>query len=86
MVILTMTIERMSIGWEEAGPREALQQAGGSLLAASLAYLVMTERQVQHLVFMFPELLLIVLAITLALGRYTGYRLTELKRFRALAG
>ena len=86
MVILTMTIERMSIGWEEAGTREALQQAGGSLLAASLAYLVMTERQVQHLVFMFPELLLIVLAITLALGRYTGYRLTELKRFRALAG
>ena len=86
MVILTMTIERMSIGWEEAGPREALQQAAGSLLAASLAYLVMTERQVQHLVFMFPELLLIVLAITLALGRYTGYRLTELGRFKALAG
>ncbi len=86
MVILTMTIERMSISWEEAGPREALQQAGGSLLAASLAYLVMTERQVQHLVFMFPELLLIVLAITLALGRYTGYRLTELGRFKALAG
>lgn len=86
MVILTMTIERMSIGWEEAGPREALQQAAGSLLAAALAYLVMTNRQVQHLLFMFPELLLVVLAITLALGRYTGYRLTELRRFRALAG
>lgn len=86
MVILTMTIERMSIGWEEAGPREALQQAGGSLLAASLAYLVMTDRQVQHLVFMFPELLLIALALMLLLGRYTGYRITELKRFRALAG
>jgi hypothetical protein len=75
----------MSIGWEEAGPREALQQAAGRLLAASLAYLVMTDRQVQHLVLMFPELLLIVLAITLAMGRYTGYRLTELRRFKALA-
>jgi hypothetical protein len=85
MVILTMTIERMSIGWEEAGPREALQQAAGSLLAASLAYLAMTDRQLQHLVFMFPELLLIVLAAMLVLGRYTGYRLTELTRFRALA-
>ncbi|WP_372719976.1 inactive transglutaminase family protein [Immundisolibacter sp.] len=83
MVILTMTIERMSVGWEESGPREALQQAGGSLLAASLAYLVMTDRQLQHLVFMFPELLLIVLAMTLMLGRYTGYRLTELRRFKA---
>ena len=86
MVILTMTIERMSIGWEEAGPREALQQAAGSLLAASLAYLVMTERQVQHLVFTFPELLLIVLAITLAMGRYTGYRLTELRALQGTGG
>ena len=85
MVILTMTIERMSVGWEEAGPSEALQQAAGSLFAAVLAYLVMTNRQVQHLLFMFPELLLIVLAMTLALGRYTGYRLTELGRFRAFA-
>jgi hypothetical protein len=76
----------MSIGWEESGPREALQQASGSLLAAALAYLVMTERQVQHVVLAFPELLLLVLALTLALGRYTGYRLTELKRFRALGG
>ena len=32
------------------------------------------------------ELLLIVLAATLMLGRYTGYRLTELPRFRVLAG
>jgi hypothetical protein len=46
----------------------------------------MTERQVQHVVLAFPELLLLVLALTLALGRYTGYRLTELKRFRALGG
>jgi len=85
MVILTMTIERMSIGWEEAGPREALQQAAGSLLA--VAGLSGDDRPAGAApVFMFPELLLIVLAITLALGRYTGYRLTELKRFRALAG
>ena len=40
----------------------------------------------QHLVFVFPELLLVVLAATLLLGRYTGYRLTELVRFRALEG
>jgi len=33
----------------------------------------------------FPELLLVVLAATLLLGRYTGYRLFELWRFRELA-
>ena len=38
----------------------------------------------KHLVFVFPELLLLVLAATLLLGRYTGYRLVELRRFRML--
>jgi len=52
---------------------------------ASLAYLVMTYPPLEHLVFVFPELLLVLLGITLILGRYSGYRLTELFRFRALA-
>jgi len=86
MVIMTMTIERMSIVWEEKGRRDALVQGLGSLAAAAISYLAMTTRTVEHLVFVFPELLLIVLAATLMLGRYTGYRLTELYRFRALAG
>lgn len=87
MVILAMTIERMSLVWEELGPGEALVQGLGSLGVAALAYLCMTSRYLEHLVFVFPELLLVVLAFTLLLGRYTGYRLTELWRFRtALRG
>jgi hypothetical protein len=84
MVILTMTIERMSIVWEERGPLEAIKQGLGSLLAASLAYLVMHNREVQHLFFVFPELLLVLLSATLLLGRYSGYRLLELLRFKVL--
>jgi hypothetical protein len=84
MVILTMTIERMSIVWEERGANEALQQGLGSLLVAALAYLVMTIDYVEHLGFIFPELLLLLLAGILLLGRYSGYRLLELLRFRAL--
>lgn len=83
MVILAMTIERMSIVWEEHGGRDAMLQGLGSLLVAALSYLVMSEDHLQHLVFIFPELLLVVLALTLLLGRYTGYRLTELWRFRS---
>ncbi len=85
MVILTMTIERMSIVWEERGPYEAIKQGLGSLVAAALAYLVMHYREVQHLFFVFPELLLVLLAATLLLGRYSGYRLVELWRFKILA-
>jgi hypothetical protein len=84
VVILTMAIERLSIVWEERGAGEALQEAGGSLAVASVAYLVMNVDLVEHLVFVFPELLLVVLAATVLLGRYTGYRMLELVRFRAL--
>jgi hypothetical protein len=84
LVILTMAIERMSIVWEERGPGEALQEGVGTLVVAVLAYLVMSLDTVQHLVFVFPELLLVLLAATLLRGRYAGYRLLELVRFRAL--
>ena len=85
MVIMTMTIERMSIVWEERGGNEALRQGLGSLFVATLAYLLMSADLTEHLVFVFPELMLVILAFTLMLGRYSGYRLTELLRFRVLA-
>ncbi len=86
MVIITMTIERMSIVWEERGPREAVQEGVGSLFAATLAFAAMSWKPVNHLITTFPELLLVLLAITLLLGRYSGYRLLELRRFKVLAG
>jgi hypothetical protein len=85
MVILAMTIERMSIVWEELGPFEAIKQGTGSLIAATLAYLIMSIRYVEHLAFVFPEILLILLAATILLGRYSGFRLLELRRFKELA-
>jgi hypothetical protein len=84
MVILAMVIERMSIIWEERGAQEALIEALGSTVIAVLAFLVMGLNTVQYLVFVFPELLLVVLGMTIALGRYSGYRFSELIRFRAL--
>lgn len=84
MVILAMTIERMSIVWEELGAGDAIKQGLGSLAVAAICYSLMFHPQVEHLIFVFPELLLVVLGCTLLLGRYTGYRLTELMRFRDL--
>ena len=86
MVIIAMTIERMSVLWEERGAGEAMRAGVGSMLVAVLAYVVMGMDWLEHLVFTFPELLLIVLAVVLLLGRYTGYRVSELKRFKALIG
>lgn len=84
LVILTIAIERMSIVWEEVGPAEAIQQGLGTLVVAALAYLVMSLSHVEYLVFVFPEILLLLLAAVLLLGRYSGYRLLEFVRFRAL--
>ncbi|MCB1630018.1 MAG: hypothetical protein KDI48_19980, partial [Xanthomonadales bacterium] len=55
------------------------------LMTACLAYLAMTWDTLEFLIFVYPELLLVLLAVTLLIGRYSGYRLTELLRFRALA-
>jgi hypothetical protein len=84
MIILSWTIERMSILWEEEGPREVLIQGSGSLVTASLAYLVMINPYVGHLTFNFPELLLVLLAIIIAIGSYSGFRLVELARFEPM--
>ena len=84
IVILTMTIERMTISWEESGPSEAIKSGVGSLVAASAGYLVISDEIVQHLFFTFPELLLVNLAMAMCLGRYNGYKLTEYYRFKKL--
>ena len=84
MVILTMTIERLSITWEERGGAQSLKAALGTLIAATLAHLLMTIPELTYFVFTFPAVLLILVAFMLAMGRYRGYRLTELMRFKAL--
>jgi hypothetical protein len=86
MVIIAMTIERMSVVWEENGPIDAMRAGLGSLAIAVAAYIAMGLGWLEHLIFTFPELLLVVLAIVVLAGRYTGYRLTELRRFKPLGG
>lgn len=84
MIILAWTIERMSILWEEEGAKEVFIQGGGSLIVAVFAYFAMTYPFVSHIAFNFPELLLVVLAVIIMLGRYSGYRISELIRFRSM--
>lgn len=83
MVILTMTIERLSITWEERGAGHAMKVAVGTLFAASLAHLIMSIPELVYFIFTFPAVLLILVGFMLAMGRYRGYRLTELIRFKA---
>jgi len=85
MVIIAMTIERMSVVWEERGAADAMRAGLGSLFVAIAAYIFMGLAWLEHLIFTFPELLLVILALVILAGRYTGYRLTELRRFKELS-
>jgi hypothetical protein len=84
MIILAWTIERMSIIWEEDGVSEVLTQGSGSLFAAVIAYVVMTNEIMQFWTYTFPEFLLAVLGLIILVGRYSGYRLSELYRFASM--
>jgi len=84
MIILSWTVERMSILWEEEGWREVAIQGSGSLLTAVAAYLAMTNPWVRHLSFNFIGLQFVALALIMLLGNYSGYRLLELRRFKPL--
>ena len=83
MIIIAWTLERMSLIWEEEGKRSAIVQVAGSMFVAVAAYYFMRVSQIQYWAFYFPELLLILLASILLVGRYTGYRLSELIRFKS---
>jgi hypothetical protein len=83
-VILTMAIERFFVIAEEEGLREALRTAAGSAAVASLTYAIIQFEPLQLTFFVYPELLLVVMAFQLMIGRYTGYRLSEFLRFRSL--
>jgi len=85
MVIISMVIERMSVVWEERGAFTSIREGLGSLAMAALAYLAMSIDVLAYWVTVYPEINLIVLGVIIALGRYTGFRLLELRRFRQLA-
>jgi hypothetical protein len=84
MVILTMLIERFHVSMEEDGLMFTLQLAAGTLLVALLCYLMLGWERVGEWVLTYPEVHFFTIAAFIILGRYAGYRLTELWRFRDL--
>ena len=85
LVILSMMIERFFIRSEEDGVRSSLKLLGGTLLVAGCCYLLLGWHRLAETAIRFPESVLAVAAGLLVVGRYSGYRLTELARFRDLA-
>ena len=84
MVILTNLVERFYVTSEEDNFLLAVRLMITTLLMALAIYSLLNLRVLGDLLFNYPELHFFTVAILVLMGRYTGYRLTELVRFRDL--
>jgi hypothetical protein len=82
MVILTGMIERFwTLEVEDSTTSSFRTLLMTLIIAASISLFLSLHAVVRHM-FRFPETLGFIMAVQLLLGRYTGYRLSELFRFR----
>ena len=79
---MTMIVERISVSLEEEGLQNTLRRIGSTLLAIYMTFAVIQARALQTFFLVFPESLIVILGLLVIVGRYTGYRLSEIARFR----
>lgn len=82
MVILTGMIERFWTLEVEDGTLASFKTMLGTMFIATTIALALGIHALTRFLYQFPETLGFIMAGQLMLGRYTGYRLSELVRFR----
>ncbi|MBI3466773.1 MAG: hypothetical protein HY000_27490 [Planctomycetes bacterium] len=85
MVIMTTAVERFFVIQSEDSTLGALKESLTTALVATCTFVLFQWEWLRQVLFVYPELLLVVVGLLLLLGRYSGYRLMELRRFRWLA-
>jgi hypothetical protein len=85
VVIMTMLVERFYVCREEDGAGTAWRLLGGTVAVASCCLVILRWEGLGRTFLSYPELELLVVSALLLIGWYSGYRLTELVRFRDLA-
>ncbi len=84
IVILSILIERFSIAVAEDGLRLSMARLGWTVAVTVLLYPVFQSDVLARVMFGFPELVVAIIGVLVWIGGYTGYRLSELIRFRSL--
>lgn len=83
-LILTILAEDFIAAQFKSGLRTALTVTAWTLLLATVCYATVSSDLFRTLILSYPELTLLALPINVALGRFSGLRLTEYFRFRDL--
>lgn len=81
MIILTEKFVEAQI---EQGQKTAIILTIETLVLAIVSYMIVTWDSFETFLMAYPEAILITLVLNLALGRFTGLRLSEYIRFRTL--
>ncbi len=86
VVILSFAAERLHQLSESQSIPDILRTIFWTLLATLLCYAVFSSSLLRGVVFNFPEVLFALLGIQIAIGRWTGIRALEYRRFSRLFG
>lgn len=84
IVILANVIERFYVTSQEEGTGVALQRLCGTGVVCFFCYLILSWESAGELLLAYPEVHLLTVAALIVMGRYRGYRIAELWRFRDL--
>lgn len=84
VAILAITAERFALLELEEGPLMAWTTMLRTIVVIGACYVTMHSLSLQILMLGFPELLLLIIALDIWLGRWMGLRMTEWIRFRSL--
>ncbi len=84
MLVMATVSEKFLAAQSTGGVKKAAITAGETVLVAIVGYLLVTWPLVKSLVLSKPEWILAPIILNYALGQYTGLRLSEYLKFRAL--
>lgn len=86
VVIISFLAERIHNMLDESDWRGMTSTGIGTIITIAACYIVFSSVMLQGLFALMPELLLLVLAVQLLIGQWSGMRLQEYVRFRSILG
>ena len=86
VVIISFLAERIHNMLDESDWKGMVTTGIGTVITIIACYIVFSSVMLQGLFALMPELLLLVLAVQLAIGQWSGMRLQEYIRFRSILG
>lgn len=84
VIIMSFTAERISNALDQEPLKVVVKDLLTTTAMVVVCYLLFSSMLLQGVVLAFPEVLLVVLGLQIAVGRWTGIRISEFVRFRRL--